>query len=351
MNTEIVDGIKQVHVHFKNAMSLFRFRDINSYTIDALRRDEIWAATPDSFNDPYDSSFVINASEVKHYLWSQLGDQFFLDYQKERKLPPSSLSKIVDKVLEEIYLGNLKNNRRTMIVASFSENISNEIMWSHYANQGRGFALEYDVSELSRLVRAEAKATIEVSIEVVQKVPELEPLFAKINMDESIDQYDIKPVIYRDQKYDATKILKYSADFLKKWLKEKKWDPMIGLVEWMQNNQAPLSADQIRSMNDSIVFLKNKAWSYEQEWRMVCPFPWYDFSRIHENHFLVGHSKPKAIYLGEFISDYDKAVILHIAKNIEIPVYKMKSDLNRKRHQLSAQPISAKRVSELLEMI
>ena len=38
--------------------------------------------------------------------------------------------------------------QKTTVSACFTEKIDNEIMWAHYANNAKGFALEYDYHKL-----------------------------------------------------------------------------------------------------------------------------------------------------------------------------------------------------------
>lgn len=43
-------------MHYSNITSLFKYRTINQDTLEALRKQKIWVASPSSFNDPFDTN-------------------------------------------------------------------------------------------------------------------------------------------------------------------------------------------------------------------------------------------------------------------------------------------------------
>lgn len=62
-----------------------------------------------------------------------------------------------------------------------------------------------------------------------------------------------------------------------------------------------------------IIENKNPGWQYEKEWRL-----WVLNNK--QFHSYIGKLKANAIYLGEFIEEYDKIALIEIAKMKNIPV-------------------------------
>lgn len=94
-------------------MSYYKFRGCNDLSLSMLRHQEVYFASLDEFNDPFEGQFHIDP---------MIGDKF------QQKL----------------------DHRRVYCVAkgdrSFVENA--ELMWTHYADGHRGFCIEYNESLL-----------------------------------------------------------------------------------------------------------------------------------------------------------------------------------------------------------
>ena len=94
---------------------------------------------------------------------------------------------------------------------------------------------------------------------------------------------------------------------------------------------------------NSFVLYKSKDWKYEEEWRLIVP--------NHDSlctHGKIGTLIPKAVYLGEFISFNDEYTICSIAKNKNIPIYKMKSSLDKKRFGLKKCKLTDTQIEQIL---
>jgi len=344
------NNVNTIHVSVGADHTLFRFREVNEFSLSAFRNNELWATTPDSFNDPYDTSFVINYKEVEKYLFAVLGEENLLKYRDELNIKTKSIHKIADVFIKNLYFLNQKNFRRLIIISCFSEDIGNEVMWSHYANQGRGFALEYGYNDLQNICKSQSRNTLDLVKDMAEVFPFLKDMFEPSKTDEILDQYGVKPVIYETSKYNATKLLIYAIDNIKFYLENNLTNPMDVFNKIFAQNP-PLTPDQVRSMNDSIAFIKNANWSYEKEWRLVCPFPSYDWIKINDNHFCLGKIKPISIYFGEFMSDFNKATLMLIAKNCGLKINQMVSDHKRMTRQLSYKSVSNQEIELFLSKL
>jgi hypothetical protein len=270
--------------------SIFKYREITSFSLKNLGDDTVWLADPTSFNDPYDSCFAIDFSTVsnKFYQGQQIDDlllslsesdktlslteietiktsqnptramaeAILKDADKvERDLLLNALSEITEKMHSEL-LDNFKSTiRDSFKICSFSADVGSALMWSHYTKNHTGFCIEYDLT--------------------------------------SIPYGDFRtrflyPVIYSDKLFDATK--------------------------WMETT--PNSQFNNLYMKYAALHKSNE-WAYEKEWRLL-------FSAgVMEKQQSYPMGKPKALYLGAMISKEDQGKIVDIAKNKGINVFKM----------------------------
>lgn len=90
------------------------------WDIENLKNNKVRMTLPDSFNDPYDSLFSL-AVKVN---------------EMERKF--------IDHMI-------FTPIRRSMRVCCFSETVESMLMWTHYANEHKGFAVEYAPNQKSSI--------------------------------------------------------------------------------------------------------------------------------------------------------------------------------------------------------
>lgn len=103
--------------------SIFKYRlgqynkDGICWDIENLKNNAVRMTLPEDFNDPYDSSFNISI-KANNEIERQLLDQIIYTPAK-----------------------------RSMRICCFSESIESMLMWTHYANEHKGFAIEYGPHE------------------------------------------------------------------------------------------------------------------------------------------------------------------------------------------------------------
>lgn len=122
------ESIKEAQVLKQSVMpkSIFKYR-LGRYDecgkcwdVDNLVNDKVRMSLPESFNDPYDSLFSISVRGT----------------ELERAL------------LEHMVLSPI---RKSMRVCCFSETVESMLMWTHYANEHKGFAIEYKPNLISSI--------------------------------------------------------------------------------------------------------------------------------------------------------------------------------------------------------
>lgn len=152
-------------------------------------------------------------------------------------------------------------------VVCLATDFTNRLMWSHYADSHKGFCVEYDFTD-----------TVEKN--------EMLPL----------------PITYSDKR----PLIPYKAvlDKSPKYMTEATNELLEGFI------------------------IKDKAWEYENEWRLLRP----------STEEFVNMPAVSAIYLGALISDENKRILMQIAEEKGIPVFQMVID--RGEYNLHAIPIT-----------
>lgn len=313
-------------------LSLFRYRKINEFSLDAFCRDLIYHSNPQSFNDPHDCLVFIDQKYLRakiekvmspEYLKNtlkaiennreQLSNSFFYPYNKEspevqtitKKIEGKSsedLCKIIElepeklQYAEKQFINKMENIEKTMYkhfksypkIACFSETIYSTLMWSHYADSHKGFALEYD------FIKGQSKC---------------------LECEKQCDNYafmNLFPIIYSNKRYDATNL----ADFflINESLKE---------FGFPNNTSIP---DQLVYTKANIY--KGVDWKYEREWRSVLTCN----GNTNKKEVIV---KPKAIYLGAEISSVYRNILINCARTKQMEIYHMIADYSTEEFKLS----------------
>ncbi|MBQ0109223.1 MAG: DUF2971 domain-containing protein [Clostridiales bacterium] len=107
--------------------SLSEDQMLNSQKLTTLKEQKIWFSSVNSLNDPYEfKSMYLNETILKGKRYPQV----FIDYYKNM----------------------LDGGSQKLLVASFSGNSFDCIpMWAYYANNHKGFCVEYDVENTNMI--------------------------------------------------------------------------------------------------------------------------------------------------------------------------------------------------------
>ena len=279
--------------------NLFRYRACNEMSIEALKNDLIYAVSADKFNDPYDTlvrydlkgieevvnAFISCESLGQLKAWLAGGNDF--PESVKQVLPKDLMESFREKVLSiddiEAYKDRIDESRNWMIssietyfpilaemskrfsfIACFSESIQSVLMWSHYADSHRGFALEYDFRPWL-------------------KTP--------------VKNVGLFPVIYDDERLDVSTYISWA--FLR----------FIGVPA--------VNPDALSYIK--IALHKSTDWAYEKEWRLIDSSSRDIFS---DNAKAIEY-KPVAIYYGQRMSGERKDALHEIAKEKGLREYEM----------------------------
>ncbi|HBR1708106.1 TPA: DUF2971 domain-containing protein [Klebsiella quasipneumoniae subsp. similipneumoniae] len=99
---------------------LFKYRKYDEKGIDILLKQEIWFSTADRFNDPFEAE--TSFPEVLEAVWAR------------KNLSAEMKKKFEDALVELI---------STVGVCAFSRARKNQLMWSHYADEHKGFCIGF----------------------------------------------------------------------------------------------------------------------------------------------------------------------------------------------------------------
>jgi hypothetical protein len=271
--------------------SLFRFRPLNlEREFENVLSQQVWLSPPRDANDPYDSSFSFSYQQfnmpdavrktVRDGLLKLFGTKLdpselaeiarFPDITDERCKalfqkggPPGMPSATVQltlsvarQTLDQMRMESVDDiNRRAkenLRICCFSETRDEVLMWAHYADQNRGCCVEFDVRDLF--------------------IP------GQVGI--------LLPIMYDDRLFDVTP---YYQDILK-----GDGNKLVALIAACR---------------------KSKRWSYEREWRIVCPAP-----PPQRNAKL--RIPIKSLTMGLRTSSDDQRRLTEIAHRLQIPLFK-----------------------------
>ena len=245
-------------------LSLYRYYklDAEGYVLSALRHGKVTVSNPKIFNDPFDSLLYIDREKVRaaqqlypperiinevnsiregndpspeldgviQELFKRLAALPEEDVKKALSCSPLQIEKNTSLLIDNViaYLRGL------LRIACFSERCDSPLMWAHYADCGRGICVEYDVPTTGELAHP------------IKGLSSDRDCFSSMF-----------PVIYSNERYDATHIVE---DLVL----------LLLAVDLRVENSCDFSKyDLLKDLKLSLY--KSKDWEYEREWRL---FTW-----------------------------------------------------------------------------
>lgn len=282
---------------------LYKYREVNNYSLDNLENSTIWIDTPNSYDDKNDCKIFadftqpiellskenfsdligpqvdITQNEISQCLNSKdpIKSYALLILQKSTDISSDIKNRILlvfdsllNKAKKEITTSFDKSIRHNLKVCSFCESYNSTKMWNKYAHNNQGFCMEYDLSKLPK---------------------------------NDIRKKLLWPVLYKKSSHDLTPLF---LNFIKH--RENANNLMILLS----------------------LLTKNKfRYDFEQEWRLIIQLENKSF-KLQNYPF----SCLSAVYLGTEISIENKNRLIEISKNKNIPVYNMTWNAGKLEHQI-----------------
>jgi hypothetical protein len=174
---------------------IFKYRsfDKDGHFKGFLKRNELYFSSPVKFNDPFDCRIVPTFEKCNK-------DEFYkkvFEHNKERhpKLSNAELKKMTDKNFAENYaiirdpklFSKRVNEMMDSLIGVFTltEDNTNILMWSHYADSHKGFCVEYDSQRLLQICYNYAKIgdfIVAIKVKYSSIYPQINPY--KLNHDD-----------------------------------------------------------------------------------------------------------------------------------------------------------------------
>lgn len=146
-------------------MKLYKFRDVNEYSLDGLKNSKLWFSDLDDFNDPFEGSYILN-DKLTHTTMRQLMKRTTIKSESEvgaaeraRMLKGIGvkddgenkhdlLYKMALRDFKEALIKTVHNSKAVCLSHSAPEPeddpLYENLMWSHYADGLRGFCIVLD---------------------------------------------------------------------------------------------------------------------------------------------------------------------------------------------------------------
>lgn len=274
---------------------IYRYRPVSKRTLDALKNNELFFSTSNYYDDPFDTFINVRIKDICVTL-GKISNANTEDLERvvsmivnEMEESGVELSKFVEQLKKatgnsdfenslETFFRNIRNEiKKDTFSICFTESPFNESLWLKYAEQHKGFVLEYDLSDEEKLLCGKKE---ECGVCYINKCAK-----------------SLYPVYYSKKTYDATMFAQFIA--LCK----------IGIVNYNENKLAQYYMSKFGNPiweREKITLIKKKCHKYDQEWRMILSQP---MSQPVSIKWI-----PSAIYLGLNMNSQDMDLVMTIAK-------------------------------------
>lgn len=303
---------------------LYKFRGCTDYSIDAFEKDELWLSKSALFNDLHDSLFFFDKNTILdsiEKMFSSGAVPYMLETIKQVQFPNADLQKWTTEIFSSLDTKQLTDivwqsvpgfsqwlnqcfsyakdgiRERTKMVC-LSESIKSPLMWAHYADNHKGFAIGYDFrnNEITQCSNCPNRSCSNIKLGTIY------------------------PVIYSDNRYDATE---YGQ-----WIVRQQINRTIGLpTEELYGDSFLFTKAALHKSND---------WSYENEWRIICSTP--NLAVEQKDRYPI-KKPPIAIYFGSQIPNFYRKTLIHIADEKGIPKYQMYVKDYSSQYELDYMPL------------
>jgi hypothetical protein len=256
---QALEQVGRYYQYYAPAFFYKYYRD-QSLNLDSVMSNKMWYSAPCNFNDAFDCDVAINEQAIfKNLLPAVPGGKIIREGSSVWLQLKSGLHKQL-ALLSRIF----EDQKVSMGIACLSEVPDSILMWSHYANNHRGFCVAYNLLELNQKLK-----------------------------------FSAVPVIYTKERI---------------------------CLQSISLDQKALNKETMSLFIQSLTS-KSPEWSYEKEWRIIrdqaaCGPKWDNKTK----GALLDTIPPSAIILGCCASDELTSVLMQHCQNHKIPLYKMEKD-------------------------
>lgn len=295
---------------------LFRYRNISDYSINELLKDEFVLSSTDTFNDSHDLAIGYNLDSISNAFISDNSfiRQMAIDTKRTQTfqeryeyLKSKKGQHVITEYLNILSADAIKYFKTKILVGCFSKDCTNQAMWSHYADFGKGFIVGYEEKKIIESIKDTGNYKIGDllnDVEYKQKVLDASQMLIQA----------IKDAIYNKNFYT------YPDRF----------------VEILVDSN---------DKNYDYLLYKNPYWRYEKERRIII----LNKKQNANSHIAISHLKPDVVILGENISFKDKYLLISICKNKSIPIFVTECSLKENKFELYVRPLLPIEIEDVIQ--
>jgi hypothetical protein len=140
---------------------LYRYQALNAHSLASLVNNTIWLSNPDSFNDPFDCAITLDRKKYEESIAHVVSVALEQYKPNEFDIDDFKSIKPGDKKAFENFRNGILELIQNWGICSFSALPDHMLLWSHYANNHRGFCVEYNCREGSEFRKVVFKVNYE----------------------------------------------------------------------------------------------------------------------------------------------------------------------------------------------
>lgn len=148
-------------------MKLYKYYSVTGDNLVALINRQFWASKPRSFNDPYDTP--VRWMELQYGM--KLITQRRPGNTTEKPMIPHDIDIVGSEPLTKPYSDKDIEDIENLGIICFSSKNDEMLMWSHYADQHKGYVLEFEIDEEHANFLTKKNMLLKVSYEIRHSVP------------------------------------------------------------------------------------------------------------------------------------------------------------------------------------
>ena len=273
---------------------LYRFRKPDCNSLEAMRTNRQFFSSAEYYDDPFDSYCSLDWDRIISIFQNNLENLSFNNptvayFNATYGCTNDQIQSLFDSKKPDEWIGEgiaileilRKNFQKMQRSICFSETDLNEVLWLKYADNHRGFMLEFDV--FPEALRIDEKYK-----------PETEQA-------EVMTYYALYPVYYSEKQYDATEYFINTVVYMAL--------TNLKLIPPQNPNQYPPSFYWQR---ERINLIKHEYHKYDQEWRILHPYMDKSKPKYHT-------WKPSGVTIGLRTEKPTRDLIVALAKEAGIP--------------------------------
>ena len=299
----------------KYPKNIFRYRSINTNSLSALLENKLYFSSSNYFDDPFDTNIYVDINKIEELLGKYINENTFdikkllLELEKSgfkvhnQQIENKNISLLDIKTKLQAFVENIRNEiKKQTYSACFSESEFNETLWLKYADNHKGFVVEYDIRQEEILCGQ------------------------KEDCIKCINNFNVSlyPMIYTNEKHNATDFSKIYLLIKSMELLNLKGDLYYKLIRDFNNN--------FKFDRELISLVKKECHEYDLEWRII------GLLCTNDNKPIFKYWKPKSVTIGLRTRPEDKKLIKEISFKAGIDrIYEIyideNGDLNKREYK------------------